>query len=107
MFSSFTGIAVNRLDLKSKTGQGAIIVGADVYMGDFGAINIIPHYMMAGSTDAFILNTDYIDIAFLDGIKDSPLAKTGDSNRILITADCTLSVRSPAAQGKISDLSGG
>ena len=107
VFSSFVGIAVNRLDLKSKTGQGAVIVGADVYMGDFGAINIVPHYMMVGSTDAFVLNTDFIDIAFLDGIKDSPLAKTGDSNRLLITADCTLAVRSPAAQGKISDLSGG
>jgi hypothetical protein len=107
VFSAFTGIATNRLDLNKKTQQGAIIVGADVYMGDFGAINIVPHYMMAGSTDAFILNTDYIDVAFLDGIKESALAKTGDSERILITADCTLAVRSPAAQGKISDLTGG
>ena len=107
VFSGFTGIATNRLDLKTKSQQGAIIVGADVYMGDFGAINIVPHYMMSGSTDAFILNTDYIDLAFLDGIKESPLAKTGDSERILITADCTLAVRSPAAQGKISDLTGG
>lgn len=107
VFSAFTGIATNRLDLGSKSKQGAIIVGADVYMGDFGAINIVPHYMMAGSTDAFILNTDFIDVAFLDGIKETPLAKTGDSERMLITADCTLAVRAPLAQGKISDLSGG
>lgn len=107
VFSGFTGIATNRLDLQKKSQQGAIIVGADVYMGDFGALDIVPHYMMAGSTDAFILNTDYIDVAFLDGIKTSDLAKTGDSEKILITADCTLAVRNSDAQGKISDLTGG
>lgn len=107
VFSAFTGIATNRLDLKSKAVQGAVVAGADVYIGDFGSIQVIPHYMMAGSTDAFILNTDYIDVAFLDGVKVNDLAKTGDSMRILVTMDATLSVRSSAAQGKISDLSGG
>jgi hypothetical protein len=50
---------------------------------------------------------DYIDMAWLDGIKTSPLAKTGDSEKELITADCCLAVRSSAAQGKIAGLSGG
>ena len=76
-------------------------------MGDFGALDIVPHYMMAGSTDAFVLNTDYIDVAFLDGIKTTDLAKTGDSEKILITADCTLAVRNSDSCGKISDLTGG
>lgn len=105
VFSSFTGIAQNRFDTGKK--QGAVIVGADLFVGDFGQISIVPHYLMSGSTDVFLLNTDYIDMAYLDGIKTSPLAKTGDSEKELITADCCLAVRSSQAQGKISDLSGG
>ena len=62
---------------------------------------------MVGATDAFVLNMDFIDMAFLDGIKSSDLAKTGDSERILITADVALAVRNSDAQGKISALSGG
>lgn len=105
VFSGFTGIAANRLDTGKK--QGVVVVGADLYVGDFGTLQVVPHYMMSGSTSAYVLNTDYVEMAFLDGIKTSPLAKTGDSEKELITADCCLAVRSSAAQGKIADLSGG
>lgn len=103
LFSAFTGIAANRLDVKGKE-QGKIVAAADVYVSDFGAISVVPHYLMAGATDVYLLNSDYIDIAFLDGFQTSPLAKTGDSERVMITADCALAVRSSAAQGKISGL---
>lgn len=105
VFSGFTGIAQNRLDVGKK--QGAVVVGADIYVGDFGSLQVVPHYLMSGATDAYMLNTDYMEMAYLDGIKTSPLAKTGDSEKELITADCCLAVRSSAAQGKISNLSGG
>jgi hypothetical protein len=105
VFSSFTGIAQNRLDTGKK--QGAVVTGADIFIGDFGTLQVVPHYLMSGATDAFLLNMDYIDMAFLDGIKTSPLAKTGDSDKELITADCCLAVRSSDAQGKIAGLSGG
>jgi hypothetical protein len=103
VFSGFTGIAVNRSDVKAKQ-QATVTGAADVYVSDFGAISVVPHYLMAGSTDVFLLNSDYIDIAFLDGFVTSDLAKTGDSERVLITADCGLAVRSSSAQGKIADL---
>jgi hypothetical protein len=103
-FSAFTGIAQNRLEVKGKAQQGAVVAGADVYMSDFGALSVIPHYLLAGATTAYVLNTDYLDLAFLDGFQTSDLAKTGDSDRVLITADCTLSVRAPTAQAKIADL---
>lgn len=105
VFSTFSGIAQNRLDTGKK--QGAVVTGADIFIGDFGTLQVVPHYLMAGATDAYLLNMDYIDMAFLDGIKTAPLAKTGDSERELITADCCLAVRSSDAQGKISNLSGG
>ena len=105
VFSGFTGIAQNRLDTGKK--QGAVVTGADIFIGDFGTLQVVPHYLMSGATDAYLLNMDYIDMAFLDGIKSSPLAKTGDSEKELITADCCLAVRSSDAQGKIAGLSGG
>lgn len=102
-FSAFTGIAQNRFEVKGKQ-QGAVVGGADVYMSDFGALTIVPHYLLVGSATAYVLNTDYLDLAFLDGFVEQDLAKTGDSEKILITADCALTVRASAAQGKIADL---
>ena len=102
-FSGFSGIAQNRLDVKGKE-QGKIVGAADVYISDFGAISVIPHYLMAGANEVFFLNSDYVDLAFLDGFVTSPLAKTGDSERALITADVCLAVRAPTAIGKIDDL---
>jgi hypothetical protein len=104
LFSAFTGIAQNRLEVKGKSQQGAVVSGADVYMSDFGALSVVPHYLLSGANTAYVLNTDYLDLAFLDGFKTSELAKTGDSDKVLITADCALSVRAPTAQAKIADL---
>ena len=105
VFSTFTGIAQNRLDTGKK--QGVVVTGADVFIGDFGTIQVVPHYLMSGATSAYVINTDYIDVATLDGVQVSDLAKTGDSEKILITMDATLAVRSSDAQGKLADLSGG
>lgn len=108
MFSAFASVAQNRIDVKGgKNSQATIVGGAEVYLSDFGGISVIPHYILAGagfSDTAYLLNTDYLDLAFLDGFQTSPLAKTGDSERVLITADCALAVRAPTAQAKITNL---
>jgi hypothetical protein len=104
LFSAFGGIAQNRVDVKKGNAQGAVVAGADIYMSDFGSLSVVPHYLLAASDTAYVLNTDYLDLAFLDGFVESDLAKTGDSERILITADCALSVRAPTAQAKITNL---
>jgi Family of unknown function (DUF5309) len=102
-FSGFTGIAQNRFEVKGKT-QGTVVGAADVYISDFGAISIVPHYLMAGANEVFLLNTDYIELATLDGFKTTELAKTGDSDKEFTTFDTCLAVRSSTAQAKIDDL---
>lgn len=102
-FSGFAGIASNRSDV-ARGKQAAITGAADVYVSDFGAISVVPHYLMVGANEVYLLNSDYIDMAFLDGFTTSQLAKTGDSERALITADCALAVRASTANGKIDDL---
>ncbi len=91
----------------SKKEQGRIIGGADVYMSDFGELEIVPHYLMAGSTDVHLVNTDYVEVAYLDGFRTEELGKSGDSERVLVTADCGLAVRAPKALAKVADLTGG
>jgi hypothetical protein len=102
-FSAFGGIAANRVDVKSKN-QGTVIGAADVYVSDFGALEIVPHYLMAGATDVHLLNTEYLDLAVLDGFKTTELAKTGDSDKVMIITDCALAVRAPKGIAKISNL---
>lgn len=103
VFSTFTGIAVNRYQVGKKE-QGRIIGGADVYMSDFGELEIVPHYIMTGSTTVFLNNPEYADLAFLDGFRTEEMGKTGDSDKNLITADLTLAVRAEKAFAKIADL---
>ena len=102
-FSSFTGIALNRKEIKGKE-QASIVGGADVYISDFGALEIVPHYLMVGATDVHMINTEYVDLAMLRGFETTPLAKTGDSNKVMILADCGLAVRAPKALAKIANL---
>ena len=106
VFSTFTGIAVNRYQVEKKE-QGRIVGGADVYMSDFGELEIVPHYIMAGSTNVFGLNTEYIDMAYLRSFNSEQLGKSGDSIREQVIADVTLRVTSEMANFKLADLSGG
>lgn len=106
VFSGFTGIAVNRYQVGKKE-QGRIVGGADVYMSDFGELEIVPHYLMAGATDVHLINTEYGEVVFLDGFRTKEIGPTGDSQKNLITADVTFAVRAPSAFGKAADLSGG
>ncbi|OUM01753.1 SU10 major capsid protein [Variovorax sp. JS1663] len=103
VFSTFTGIAVNRYQVGKKE-QGRIIGGADVYMSDFGEIEIVPHYIMVGSSNVFLVNPEHGELSFLDGFRTEEMGKTGDSEKVLITADVTLVVDAEKAMGKIADL---
>ncbi|PZQ77943.1 MAG: hypothetical protein DI563_01940 [Variovorax paradoxus] len=108
VFSGFAGIAVNRYNVGEKKGsQGKIVGGADVYASDFGDLEVVPHYLMAGSTNVYGLDPDYIDIVYLDGFQSTPLGKTGDSTREQVLCDATLRVTSEMACFKLADLTGG
>lgn len=105
LFSAFTGIAVNRYQVgKGKNEQGRIIGGADVYMSDFGELEIVPHYIMAGSTNVYGLDPDYGDIAYLRGFETTELGKTGDNWKKQVLVDCTVRLTSEMANFKIADL---
>lgn len=102
-FSGFAGIAVNRYQVGKKE-QGRIIGGADIYMSDFGELEIVPHYILNAATTVFLVNPEQASLAFLDGFRSEEIGKTGDSEKVLLTADVTLRVDAEKAFAKIADL---
>lgn len=102
-FSAFVGIAVNRNQVE-KSKQARIVGGADVYMSDFGELEIVPHYIMAGANYVYGLNPEYGDVVYLRPFQADPLGKTGDSKKEQILVDATVRLTSEVAQFKIDDL---
>lgn len=104
-FSAFTGIAASRVNVK-KGSQATIVGGADVYMSDFGELTVVPNYVQAtaNSSTVFILNPEYAGIAYLGGFKSEAMAKTGHTDKELVSVEATLVVTSEKAHGKIADL---
>ena len=100
--SGFTGIATRFRDVPA--GQQAQVVGAaDVYVSDFGTINIVPNRFQR-DRDAFIVDPDYASLAILRPIQQDLLAKTGDAEKRLMLVEYGLKVNTQAAHGGIFDL---
>jgi hypothetical protein len=105
-FSGFAGIAVNRFQVNGRK-QGVIVGGADVYMGDFGELTIVPNYVQAtaNATDVLVLNKEHYGVAYLQEFKTEPLAKTGHTDKELCSVEACTVVTSEKANGKVADLS--
>lgn len=105
IFSTFTGIAQNRKDVKGKE-QAVIVGGADVYVSDFGDLTIVPNYVQATANpnSAFILNPEQLALGVFNPMNSRPLAKTGHADKELASIECTLVVQSQTAQGKVANL---
>lgn len=103
-FSAFAGIAQNRRETGKK--QAVIVGGADVYVGDFGELSIVPNYVQATANNgtALILNPEHYGVAFLQDFQTTPLAKTGHTDKEMVFAEVTTVVTAETAQGKVSDL---
>ena len=97
--SDFTGGATRNVNASDKRLTAAI----DVYVSDFGEITVIPNRFMR-SRDALVIEKDKWALASLRSFSETPLAKTGDSDRVQILCEYTLESRNEAASGGIFDL---
>jgi hypothetical protein len=100
--SSFAGIAAQRYMAPSNT-PTTIIGAADVYMSDFGSLQVIPQRFMR-ARDALVIDPEYAALAYLRPFQTNDLAKTGDSENTQLLAEVTLEVKNEAAHGIIADL---
>jgi hypothetical protein len=101
-FSAFTGVAQNRRDVKGRE-QATIIAGAEVYVGDFGQLMLVPHpYGL--TRDLVAIDPEYASVATLDGFKTEDLAKTGDSQKQIMTHAAAFECANAKAHFVIADL---
>lgn len=99
LISAFSGIATQYRD-NPQTGPGTIIGAADVYVSDFGTVNIVPSRFSVNNT-VYVLDTSTLSVKYLRPFRMTDLAKTGDSIRKQILAEYTLCVESPRANAII------
>ena len=100
--SSFAGIAAQRYNL-TEPQPTAIIGAADIYLSDFGTINVVPDRFMR-TRDALLLDPEYAALAYLRPFQTTDLAKAGDSDKTQLLAEFTLEMRNEAAHGAVYDL---
>jgi hypothetical protein len=98
--SGFTGGATKYKDVDDKK----IVAAADIYVSDFGELQVVPARHIR-SRDVFVLDPNYAKVAYLQTAKQKPLARTGLSERRLISAEYGLEVTSQKAHGVIADCS--
>jgi hypothetical protein len=101
--SAFSGNATRYQD----TDENMLNATFDVYVTDFGKLKIVPNRFARTTADvsvAFLLDFDHLAFRNLDPLKASPLAKTGDAEKYLMTWEYGLEVGNEAASGQIRDL---
>jgi hypothetical protein len=102
--SQFSGIATLYRGAEGKTSSQASILGAaDVYVGDFGEVRVVPNRFCRERT-ATVLDSNYWDVSYLRPFKTEKMAKTGDANKALILVEYTLEAKNQEASAKIADL---
>lgn len=84
-------------------GSTTINTAYDVYVSDFGSLKVMPCRHVV-SESILVLQTDMWAMATLDEFLETPLAKTGDSDRVQLLSEYTLEARNEASSGIISDL---
>lgn len=94
--TAFEGFSVNN----GRQAQGALIAGVDIYVSDYGSHKFVLDRFI-GSTAVLCLDSEYIGIAWLDPIKNEPLAKTGDGEQSLVVCEWTAVMQNPDAHAQI------
>ena len=105
--STFTGSATKYQDM---TDSKKLVAAIDIYVSDFGTLQIVPSRFLETRTvaarDVFVLDPNYARIGFLSNVKQRPLARTGHSERRLISVEYGLQVDTEKAHGIIADING-
>lgn len=97
--STFAGGATRFEEVKTQTITGAF----SFYLTDFGMLKIVPDLFMDAA--AYLIDPDHVSLRTLDSLSRSPLAKTGDAEKMLLTVEYGLQMDNKDAHAQIRDLS--
>lgn len=99
VFSTFQGVALK----EQNTNLNTTTAKAEIFLSDFGMTTArLSRYMRSRSV--MIYDPEYFSLAELQPYKDEPLAKTGHSDKRMLTWEGTLIVGNEAMGGAIHDL---
>jgi hypothetical protein len=88
LFNAFAGVATKYNEVKG-TSQATITGASDIYVSSYGNHTVkLNRYQRDEAV--FCIDPEYISVAYLDGIKKEKMAKTGDSERYLLTVEYAL-----------------
>lgn len=93
------GTAQRVVDGNAKTVTAAI----DIYVSDFGSLAVVPNRFMVQDS-MLVLQMDMWCMSTLAEFQETPLAKTGDSDRVQLLSEYTLTAKNEKSSGIIADL---
>lgn len=97
--SDFTGRSQARQNVSATTIQQAV----SVYASDFGDLKVVPSRFSRERT-ALLLDPEYAKVAFYRNFQQTEIAKIGDADTRMITAEWGLEMSNEAAHAAIFDL---
>ena len=100
--SAFSGLAQQRMNYTSAQPM-KIIATADVYLGDFGEVAIVPNRFSPGNF-AFILDPEYASVSYLRPFRTFDLAKAGDSDKKEMVVEYGLRIKSEKAHAVVANI---
>jgi hypothetical protein len=100
--STFVGIADNRYNVKGDS-PTTIIGAADIYVSDFGNVNIVPNRFQP-EFSAYIVDPEHVNIGVLRPFHTEELAKTGDGRPFAVRIEAGIEVTNESAHGVAHDL---
>lgn len=102
--SGFSGIATRSFDISNSSPKPmAIIASVDVYVSDWGTVRVVPSRLQR-ERDAWVIDPEMLELAFLRPMKSTPMAKTGDADKEMLLMEVTLQVKQEAGLGLAADL---
>lgn len=85
---------------QSKAAEGAVIAGVDLIVTEVGKHKVVLNRYMSSHT-VFLVDPEYVSVAFLRPIKFEERAKTGDATRGELLAEYCLVVDNPDAHAQV------
>ena len=101
--SGFSGIASSRFNIDGGARPATIIGAADVYVSDFGNVQVVPNRFQR-ERDAWVIDPEYAKMTTLRPYQQVELAKTGDAEKRMLIVEWGHKVLAENAHGLAADL---
>jgi hypothetical protein len=99
--SGFTGVADQVRDTGNK--RATIVGAADVYVGDFHTLDVVPN-RFSRTRSALIVDPSMWKLCYYQRFQTEDLAKTGHSDRKMLSVEYTLESCNEKGSGVVADL---